>query len=255
VCDRLDARLRALRRAPHRGSPLRGLIALAILAWVGYLIATLAGCAAITGACDWQPAQAAVPNPSTPLVAELRDQLHQIRDTVRIEATCGDAVWMGSGTLISATQIITARHVVDCTTGGAITARRLFSRDKYPIHVEFESDPEHDIARAVLAGGARLEDVSAPVVGPSPSVGDHLCFVTGAPLVEIQCGDATGLESPLVVHNATTVPGNSGAGVYDRSGKLVGVVSKYIDCASLAPVDTVFCGGAIAPIEGTAVMP
>lgn len=233
-------------------SALRGLLAIATIAWVGYLLASLAGCAALTAACE----PAAAPR-GAPLPGHLRDRAAQVDAAVSVSVECGFESWVGSGTIVSPTEVLTAGHVARCDDTPKITVRRLTgTADEFPAHVAWESE-DWDLARVQLSGGARFEGASAPELGPVPPVASPLCFVAVEPLAMVECGprladDADPNPRADVVHGATTMPGNSGSAVYDGAGRVVAVVTEFVDCTPSPDLLRTYCGGRASSVWGRA---
>ena len=67
------------------------------------------------------------------------------------------------------------------------------------------------------------------MVGERPAIGAEVCLVPVVPARGPQCGKVDSFDSIPgdVFHQATTKPGNSGSGVYDADGRLVGIVTHY----------------------------
>jgi hypothetical protein len=252
----------AWRERSREPSALRGIVLIGILIVMGYLALTaLAGCSAIfaTGCAPHGCKAPVVEVPQVHLPGHLRDRDAQIAAAVSIDVKCGLGAWVGSGTLISPTQVLTARHVAHCDWDDAptITVRRLTgTADAFPAHLAWESE-EWDEARIELAGGAHFDGVTVPDLAPPPEPGaGDVCFVSVQPMAMVQCGArrkdddhvSTGAD---VVHDATTVPGNSGSGVYDRAGRLVGVVTQYVNCTPTGELKT-YCGGRASSVWGRA---
>jgi hypothetical protein len=246
-----DLTWREQRREP---SPLRGLLLIGILVIVGYLVLALAGCSSIFATaceargCHAPPADVTVPQ-ATRLPGHLRDRKAQIATAVEVDVHCGLADWVGSGTLVTGDQVLTARHVAHCDwPGPVIRVKRLTGDpDAFPAHTEWESE-DWDIARIKLAGGAHYDGIETPEIAPPPAPGEgDVCFVAVQPQGAVQCGARVSDDDPIdpqadIVHKATTIPGNSGSGVFDGAGRLVGVVTRFSDCTPGGWEHT-FCGG------------
>ena len=228
---------------------LRGLAGIAILAWVTYLIVALAGCAAIATAPACQPLGSATRHDG------LRDRAEQVADAVAIAVECGDKTWTGSGVLVSPTQVVTASHVAHCDHDGAIVVRRLGTAMILQAVIELD-EPDFDLARVRFVAGAHLDDVRAVAVGPRPKPGDVVCFAAGNPVPESVCGSVSDIgHDPRAElgHSATTIPGNSGSGVYDAAGRLVAIVTWHADQADIA--ESVYVGGRASLLDSSGVVP
>lgn len=156
-------------------------------------------------------------------------------------------VSFGSGVIVSPRVALTAAHVVRCNgdthaaivvryPGGEVKARAVLL------------DLDGDVARLELAGPLRVEPAR---IGPPPDIDDRVCLVASVPARGRRCGVVERYAAPPgnVRHDALTLPGNSGSGVYDEAGRLVGIVTHYSRCPNGQ-----FCGGAFTSLEGRAWM-
>ena len=145
----------------------------------------------------------------------------QDRAAVRIDTMCGSS---GSGVIVSRAQVLTALHVVlSCPMGRlAVT-----DADGTVRLAELEIATNRDVARLVLAEGEPDFPIgSIPRVKPA-RVGARVCISAAAPKRGRACGTVRKVApNPTggVEHSAPTVPGNSGSGLYDAYGSLVGIV-------------------------------
>jgi hypothetical protein len=127
----------------------------------------------------------------------------------------------GHGVVVSERHIVTVAHLVTCPTIPYVVAT--FS-DGRRFHVDVIRD---DITFGDGTDYARLESASAENFGlgiAPPQLGH---FVPGDPAVAMTRQKPGGLMFEKdIVRGMTTVHGDSGAGVYDIYGLLVGLVSK-----------------------------
>lgn len=172
--------------------------------------------------------------------------------SARIEVLCVDGSFVegavqvrlkgGSGTLMSKRDVLTASHVVTCKRGddgkkvGALVTvavdgpkgmRRIAS-------AVVNDDPIHDVAHLRLFED--VEGVAPPVLG-KVKVGDEVCQVYRIPTPPGRhCGKVVRFtDSPDgdIVTDIPSYPGNSGGGMYNKRGQLVGVVIQRYYCSPL----------------------
>lgn len=149
-----------------------------------------------------------------------------------------DIVWRapraGTGVVISENRILTAAHVTTCPTFPTIVATLANGRS-YLMNEERNDimfgDGVTDAARLVLASSDRFHLNVAPPTIVEPHVGRPLvAYPFRRPAVTGTFdGDATGAGIPAgyegIALDMATRPGDSGAPVYDASGRLVGLVT------------------------------
>lgn len=186
-----------------------------------------------------------------------RNPLEQNAASVRIEIACvtGDAFTgslslsgaYGSGVVISNGTVLTAHHVVRCAGVSIINVIDADGR-KWPANVE-HSDSSRDFARLHVPG--MLTNKPAHIV--PPKVGDWVCLATAFPVRGSSCG------SVLTVHefdtpdngtvdfefDAVIVSGNSGSGIYNSAGDLVGLGTNSRGCLIAGE-----CGGLGSSLAG-----
>lgn len=188
----------------------------------GLAVASVAGC------CD-------APAPVYPRSTEVgRSLAEQSAATADITVACLSPevqIKGGSGVLVNPKKVITASHVVRCAGPTGIYL-------EFPGGAESQAivsaiDFEGDIAVLILKTSVQLGPNA--IIGPRPADRDRVCMVTGAPRRNLKCGLVTGFEEPPgdVRHNILTEPGNSGSGVYDGDGRLVGIVTHYTPSGGL----------------------
>ena len=162
----------------------------------------------------------------------VRDHADQERAAVRLESFCiGEdpfalGIRWGSGVIVDDRHLLTARHVTACQAVPVIQAtfvdggraRLLVTRE----------DAAADLALLELVSSDRFAVVlPAPSLAPFPAVGDAACAATAYPARETNCGFVEALSaapSSNVRVGCRVRFGNSGAGVYDVAGRLIGIV-------------------------------
>jgi len=152
-----------------------------------------------------------------------------VQITVHCVGPNGEVAWYGSGVIISETSLLTAGHVaeqedpsdvcsfaVETATGATYLV--------YPMTV-LASDAV-DLARMEII--SFTQKFYAPPVrfGAVPQMGDEVCTSVGYPRREQRCGLVMHPDDPPgdIRMDLTVEPGNSGSGLYDMSGYLVGIV-------------------------------
>lgn len=137
---------------------------------------------------------------------------------VRIDA-CG---YYGSGVVIGPGRVLTAAHVVMKACPFLVVTAADGKRYRARRQVAWADD----IALVYVSG---LATQTVPPIDGIGS-GDRVCFAPGAPRRARSCGAVYSVTSRIggIYHSAITVPGNSGAGVYDLRGRLVGIVVWYV---------------------------
>lgn len=183
-----------------------------------------------------------------------RSAIQQHNAVVLIKTTCPDGnSHHGSGVLVSEDRVLTANHVAQCDM---IPGFGLYAD---PTHLEvFLSDdarssatveltiPGADVARLKLAK-AIPEYFSGVEIGAPPVVGDRICEVSAVPRILYRCGEAQQAASGRIAFGFMTEFGNSGSGVYNTKGQLVGIVTNLIRCQQGIP-----CAGFGAALAGYA---
>jgi hypothetical protein len=91
-------------------------------------------------------------------------------------------------------------------------------------------------------------DPTYPIVhGPTPEYGARVCSTTAYPQFLRMCGDVQMPADPPgdLSHTIVTEGGNSGSGVYDAKGRLIGIITHRWSCQNGQ-----LCGGKLATLEG-----
>jgi len=209
----------------------RRLLALALI---------LLGLVALTAQC----ACTSTPRPLSPV--------QRAAAAVRVEVSCRDAagrqqIQMGSGVVVDEWHILTAAHVVQCTSDGdrlEWIGLRSDHRDFRAASVE-RGDWAHDVVRLRLvrpfSGAARLARAEV-------RLGGSICSAVRTPDTARYCGRVTEVRYRRVFDKIVdldgswvALPGNSGGALYDLEGYLVGLVTNRHICPASGVVG--HCGG------------
>lgn len=151
----------------------------------------------------------------------------------------------GSAVAVDEHHLLTALHVIVCDTGApAIT---LMSADG--THIDARPSrtwPTKDVAELYVE-----RQLGAPATIGSVRAGMQICARHGMPEFGEDCGVVTSVDAQRpdadIIHTAHTEHGNSGGGVYDGTGHLVGIVTQLIMCLPGLPLS---CGGRASSLEG-----
>lgn len=200
-------------------SPVRD-IAVGALLGASLLLSVCVGCAS-------------TPPPSSARLARA-DRVFEAheQDAAAVKITVGckselGATWgqIGSGVIIGPHHVLTAMHVLVCDGGETTSATVISGSVELPAKVEAVA-PGADVARLEFEGTVSLRRY--PRVGAPRSAG-WVCLSAAHPKVERKCG-RTSTVSGAIAHSAIVVPGNSGSGLYDDRGYLVGIVVRWVGC-------------------------
>lgn len=174
-------------------------------------------------ACQAQPRHH---KPFTPLSEAQRAA------TVAIYTSCLDddglAQWRGSGVITGKHTILTAYHVVQCE-GLMSSYVETLGGNLYEVQVVVDSE-YNDIAKIEI-----VTDIGEEFpwfefeIGPRPELGELVCSESAIPTRARKCGTVTGLaENPNngdIKFTNDVEGGNSGSGLYDTRGRLIGIVT------------------------------
>ena len=142
---------------------------------------------------------------------------------VEVECPSG-SVWRGSAVALSPRLVTTAAHVIPCGRA-AMVLLTLGDGRKVPAYVSATLERE-DLA--VLLPTVDVTEHRLRLAAPRPDA--PVCFVAAALARGIHCGRFVRVYAGgVIVHSATTAHGNSGAGLFDSSGALVGIVTAKYD--------------------------
>lgn len=228
--------------APNRSISRRERLNLAVVLVVFMSIAAFAVCACATI------------NPHRE-----RSPTEQYTNSVKLIVTCIETttagamyrVHMGSGVIVSEDVVLTAAHVASCPDGQKMFAETVVmpnESDMYTAETEMLY-LQRDVARVKLSF-KKLEDVPPVHLGPRPAIGDTICAATAVPDWGRACGVVGPSGSNLTdsINISTLVQfGNSGSGVFDSHGRLIGLVITAHLCQGNFP-----CSGGVTPIQDMA---
>lgn len=173
-----------------------------------------------------------------------REYAHAIQLEVACLTPEGPSGAGGSGTIISSRHILTAWHVVTCGFRGEPTL--IVATDVYGRQYELEVDKvleKVDSVRLVVVGSTHPFRTWA-WLGRPPKIGQKICMATAVPIRGRFCGEVQPPDLGMLRWSSvanTPFPGNSGSGLYDTSGRLVGMVTMSERCGQYMPWDK--CGG------------
>ena len=147
---------------------------------------------------------------------------------VQIHAGCGDDAdsYSGSGTIVDPHQILSAWHIVESCPDGALTAT-LADGIKIDISVR---------AASISSDMVLFQTNTDLGIGVQPTAkvyrGDVACMAAAYPKRKVLCGHVLAINRATDMFNGwisvTTKSGNSGAGVFNAEGELVGIVTHNV---------------------------
>ncbi len=181
-----------------------------------------------------------------------RDASVALEQTVQIAATCisetngSIAQYYGTGVIVDAQTIITAAHVAEDPSGYVCVRSATMMNEHSYLVMPGKILHDRDLATLVLDVGEF--DPTYPVIyGAAPKFGDRLCSMVAFPMWLWRCGEAQQTVSPPGdrIHTIIVEPGNSGSGVYNVRGQLVGIITHRWSC-----VTGQICGGKMSTLEG-----
>lgn len=217
----------------------------------------------------------ALPPIKQPEHAQPRMVLEQERATVRIKTYCG----VGSGVLVAPDEVLTAWHVVTCTVKdykGLPVKRRApklvidtkdADGDTTYTGAVIAADVPRDLARVKLSAPVALFIEPPTYAHARESDEERTCIAHAEPEFGRTCGYVEDTDYPdprtAITFSTPVWFGNSGSGVYDADGNLVGIVTAMRWCDKAAQAlwelfrlpPMYHCGGYAAHLAGSAVMP
>jgi len=209
---------------------LQKLGASVILGWIGIFV-IITAIAMLLGSCQ------SVTPPQHP-----RDVREQHYNVVAIDAICmkmdGDTVelsmFTASGVLLSSNEVLTAAHVTVTPPGADCIWNAKAIQGQAIMIVPSHVDADRDIAIMMPVTG-HFDGVQPVTLGAKPELGDTICEVAGSPYHVRRCGEvqmATAGNHEAIDSTMIVEPGNSGSGVYNERGELVGVISQMWHCGN-----------------------
>ncbi len=179
-----------------------------------------------------------------------RDAEVALESSVRISILCADAgggyLSFGSGVVVNDHTILTAAHVAVDPPGKTCLRTAMMINGGTYLLAPGKALPARDLASLVPA--LHPFAPTYPVVyGPPPVYGSRVCAMTAYPQFVWRCGETQLTAEPPgdLAHTIIVEGGNSGAGVYDTWGRLVGIVTHRWACSNGQ-----LCGGKLATLEG-----
>lgn len=168
----------------------------------------------------------------------------------RVVAQCANGNMAGgSGTAISKRQIVTAKHVLEAC-GDSDEGSLIMVTDRAGVArlVESKRGPDDDVAVLTLTAGDEFKSF-AHFADELPRNGDTLCWWGGDANLNAngfkKCGFYQDAHANQAWLSGKGAPGNSGSGVLNAKGELVGVLVAgswhpgrdfFIEYITLAPV-------------------
>lgn len=173
----------------------------------------------------------------TPPAPETREAHIQQLRAVKVSMQCGNLIHHGSGVVVSDWQVLTAFHIVDCQSSLATIRVTDHTGEVFRFAPEKEW-PSIDISRIQMATADSFDGKITPptIRGRTMPMYEPVYIQTAMPKREEIIGEATGYSYGgsgygsggyrTFSYIAPTQSGNSGSGVYDIDGRLVGIHSK-----------------------------
>lgn len=178
-----------------------------------------------------------------------RTEADRANSAVTIAVQCPDGTQRGSGTVVSHDRVLTAFHVVVCD-GGILGPITVSGGDGTWYKADIDVVVLHLDTVRLRIDGDMTKWMSDVEIGPVPYVGEEVCESTGYPRWTYRCGrvqpqwDGEGWTRQFRF-GFMAEHGNSGAGIYDQHGRLIGLVSQWRACEG-----GVNCEGTAHPLEG-----
>lgn len=182
-------------------------------------------------------------------VAIARSTLQQ-RDTAAfIDVVCvpghPESRQVGSGAIVSPTQVLTAKHVITCKGDAVGIINVVIGGITYSAQLD-KSHDKLDLSVLKISGGFFPAGDPYPMIGADIREYDLVFSQTSYPKKERTRGivQYAKLDGNKFYFSNDTVPGNSGSPVYNGQGELVGVVVSF--CTNRET-----CGGGGIDITGS----
>jgi hypothetical protein len=177
--------------------------------------------------------------PPLSAIGRTRPQMHWASVTLRVKCPLSGMSY-GSG-VVYGKKVITAGHVASCRErlsptievspepGSWYAARDVITLGHYDMTTGIFLGS--DIASMTVDG---LDTWNPPVaIVAQPKIGDTVCAATGmVPAPALRCGTVqpSVANDDIIDVDIHVEPGNSGAGVYNSNGNLVGIVVRFTTC-------------------------
>jgi S1-C subfamily serine protease len=163
---------------------------------------------------------------------ERKDVLNSMWERgVQIDVVCGEDEWSGSGVIVGTGEIWTAGHVLDCPVVPELTVTLMKDGSVLP---GVTAMVHETLDFGVLVAGVVADPIE---MAPMPEAGGVVCILPALPRRVHQCGEVQltstreGGDNNLV-WNGVVFFGNSGSGIYDLQGRLVGITTQMIPLPS-----------------------
>lgn len=191
----------------------------------------------------------------------LRTEWQQDADAVKVGAVCikqpdvprdhrndDDVIyWWGSGVMIDSYHVLTAQHVVNCDNKTHRVG--IFVKFINNEIVEVEVDKQNmfsDMALLRRPDNKKFGIAVKPPVISKAEYMDKLCAAFAYPVRKQSCGYVTEVKGDHILTTHTIVHGNSGSGVFNEKGELIGLVDALQECnADESGKKKVTCGGIV----------
>ena len=192
------------------------------------LVAALAACQS----CAYHKPQ------SLPQLYETRGVERIVKSSVRIRVYCnGQLTAYGSGVAVSPRHVLSARHIArGCSNSPTPDMAQFEMITPDGIGHEFileleAANPEIDAARFVILGSLELANYASiadyqPRIGQPvyQYAGDGTMDIGGEHAFQFKQGFVSETQQDLVIVSIHGVPGNSGSGIFDSEGNLLGIL-------------------------------
>lgn len=175
-----------------------------------------------------------------------RDPGVAFESTVLITITCPVGMGYGSGVIVNDHTVLTAAHVATDPDGMFCMRTATMVNGRQFLLAPGKILPDQDLASLHLV--IERFDPTFPVTfARKPGYGARVCAMTAFPRFLWRCGDVQTTEDLPgdLSHTIVVEPGNSGSGVYDTRGRLVGIITHRWSCSNGQ-----LCGGKLATLEG-----
>jgi len=140
----------------------------------------------------------------------------------------GVQMWRGSGVITDNHTILTADHVADCPSGVSEMIAQTVNGEIYVVTVSKQL-PKYDLAQLTSEEALPWFQFA---IGPRPEVGDLVCSESGIPLRARKCEYVTAVRGDPsdkdISYKAFVVQGNSGSGLFDSQGRLIGIITRCL---------------------------